>query len=78
MNVPICTIGRILNSAHRDHLVRVDDDNAKTGGFLIYERWENSNGPNADGWFDNWVENGNSLSQFFSEAKWDVQWTTNP
>lgn len=74
MKIPIGVNGRILNSTHKDHFVRVDDDSENSGGFLIYERWEKSDGPNAGGGFDNWVENSDALSQFFAEAQWAVQW----
>lgn len=44
--------GRIINSSKPHHMVRVEDDAANTGGFLIYEWWAGSSGPNENHAFD--------------------------
>ena len=52
----------------------VRDDFENTGGLLVFEWWENSIGPNANGAFDSWVEDVPSLEQFFAESAWVVEW----
>ena len=74
MKIPLGVEGEILASEKDGHLVVVRDDSANTGGFLIYERWAGSHGPNAGGAFDSWVENEAQLEAFFAEASWNVSW----
>lgn len=74
MNVPLGIEGRALNSQQSQHFVRVENDSLNTGGYLIYERWLDLNGPNALGTFDSWVESEAQLKQFFIEAVWEVAW----
>ena len=76
--IPVGVVGRVLNSDHSGHMVRVDDDSANTGGFLLFERWDGSDGPNHGqcfgGWFDNWVANESELEDFFINADWQIHW----
>jgi hypothetical protein len=74
MNIPIDIEGLILNSTRIRHSVRVVDDRANTGGFLVFEWWSGSVGPNDNGAFDAWVENETALEQYFTESKWSVEW----
>jgi len=74
MAIPIEIEGRISNSEYSSHVVLVKNDNANTGGFLIFESWVGSDGPNSNGSFDSWVENASALEQFFAESGWVVQW----
>ena len=74
MHIPLNTEGCISNSENPAHRVLVRDDSQNTGGFLVFEWWENSTGPNANGSFDSWVENMSSLEQFFAESGWVVEW----
>lgn len=74
MQVPIGPIGLILNSDRAGHFVRVEDDSENTGGFLVFEWWVDSGGPNKEGAFDSWVENLESLGKFFVESGWEVKW----
>lgn len=74
IGIPIGVEGRIENSGHAGHRVLVLDDQENSGGFLILEWWAGSAGPGANGAFDAWVENSASLTGFFSESGWDVQW----
>jgi len=76
MRIPIGVIGCILNSDRVAHRVRVADDLDNTGGFLIYEWWDGSNGPNDYQGFDSWVETRDDLQQFFAESGWQVDWPT--
>jgi len=54
--------------------VLVKDDTQSTGGFLIFEWWVGSAGPNRNDAFDSWVEDKKSLEQFFAESDWVVEW----
>jgi hypothetical protein len=74
MNIPLSVSGRILNSQKDEHFVRVEDDAESTGGFLIFEHWKGSDGPNVDGGFDNWVADQDTLERFFLESGWKVVW----
>jgi hypothetical protein len=66
--------GRITNSPKSSHRVRVEDDAANTGGFLVYEWWNGTNGPNAHHAFDSWVESMDDLTQFIEASGWIIQW----
>lgn len=74
MEIPLEIVGTILNSHHIGHQVRVSDDSENTGGFLIFEWWRGSNGPNAGNAFDSWVENREDLEKYFQESGWEVKW----
>jgi hypothetical protein len=74
MQVQIGTTGSVTNTDRQGRCVRVEDDRADTGGFLVYEWWVGANGPNENAAFDSWVQNEVELSQFFREAGWLVQW----
>ena len=68
-------IGAIQNSTKPGHMVRVDDDSANSGGFLILEWWEGSTGPNGNGAFDSWVDNELAMSKFLQETGWCIVWS---
>ena len=72
--VEIGRIGTVSGSEHANHRVRVVDDVANSGGFLIYEWWDGSNGPNENHAFDNWVENREHLESYFREWGVNVEW----
>lgn len=74
MVIKIDSVGDVLNSARVGHKIRVVDDSTASGGFIIYEWWDDSGGPNAQGAFDAWVPNADSLRRFFTEAGWSVEW----
>jgi hypothetical protein len=74
MNIPIGVIGEILNLGEVGHKVKVLDDTENTGGFLIYEWWDHSSGPNVENAFDAWVENQEMLNHFFKESGWHILW----
>jgi hypothetical protein len=72
--VEIGCVGMVMGSKHPNHRVRVVDDAANTGGFLIYEWWDGSNGPNENHAFDNWVESREGLDSYFLEWGVNVEW----
>jgi hypothetical protein len=74
MSVRFGVEGRLTNSERSGHRVRVEDDRAATGGFLIYEWWHDSNGPNGGGAYDSWVEAYDDVVAFFKEFAWAVEW----
>lgn len=74
IKIPFEIEGQITNSVHLEHFVRVQDDRAESGGFLISERWLSSSGPNSCGEFDSWVENEVALDCFFAETGWVIEW----
>ena len=76
MNIPLGAIGKIVNSSSGDHMVRVDDDTVNTGGFLIYEWWPGSTGPNKDRAFDSWVESKDDLQRVIEQSGWLIEWAT--
>lgn len=76
IEIQVGTVGQVLNSTRPGHKIRVVDDAECTGGFLIHEWWEGSDGPNALAVFDSWVKDGDALRQFFAEAGWSVDWST--
>ena len=74
MQIPIGAIGTIINSGKAAHRVRVSDDADDTGGFLIYEWWDGSDGPNEHQGSDSWVETQDDLQRFFAGSGWQVDW----
>ncbi len=74
MKIRIGAEGHIVNSSRNGHSVRIDDGQKNTGGFLVYEWWSGSDGPNDNGAFDTWVENEAALEKFFTESKWALEW----
>ena len=75
LNIRVGVVGHVLNGDHSGHVVRIENDNASTGGFLVFERWDGHQGPNHDGWFDSWVEDEAALRRFFDSAGWEVRWS---
>jgi hypothetical protein len=76
MDIKVGITGEIVNSSHSGHRVRVVDDTENTGGFLIFEWWPGSGGPNEDEAFDNWVVDRSALERYFHESAWQVHWHT--
>jgi hypothetical protein len=74
MDIPLDIEGTVTNSKKVGHTIKVIDDSDSTGGYLIFQWWRNSNGPNENFAFDSWVEDLSSLEQFFVESGWVVQW----
>ncbi len=75
MKISVGVIGKVLNSQHSEHKVCIVDDSINTGGFLVFENWKGSDGPNRGGWFDTWVEDETTLICFFAEAGWSIEWS---
>ena len=74
MDLRIGVIGDIVNSGRTAHCVEIKDDAQHTGGFLIVEWWDGSNGPNEHGAFDGWVENRKDLERYVRESNWKIRW----
>ena len=72
--VKINTTGIIENSEHSGHQVRIESDVEGTGGYLIYEWWDGSTGPNSESAFDTWVATLDDVSKFIAESGWKVLW----
>ena len=70
MEIKIGEFGKITTGQNMGHYVKVIDDSADTGGFLILT------GPTSDlkDCYDNWVEDSNALQAYFTEAGWRVLW----
>jgi hypothetical protein len=73
-NIPIGVEGKVTNASQPGLMIRVEDDAENTGGFLIYQWWEGSDGPNEQGAFDDWVESVEDLQRFFTHKGWSVLW----
>lgn len=61
--------GVITGGEYDGFSIRIDDDRANTGGFLILVWKEGSN----EG-FDNWVEAEKDIEQFLYESEWVIDW----
>ena len=71
MEIRIGVVGRIVRGDHAGCFVKVVDDAANTGGFLILV----SPDPafrSAEG-SDGWVARPH-LEQYFNESHWEIQW----
>jgi len=73
-DIRIGIVGTVTNSSRRGHQVRIVDDAEATGGFLVYEWWTGSDGPNQAGAFDDWVPDRAALERFLHESQWQVTW----
>lgn len=64
--------GTIIKGEQEGWDVYIEDDTFNTGGYLILvtppKELKESNG------YDNWVENLESLEDYFQEAMWKVKW----
>lgn len=74
MTIPVGVRGKIRNSEHDGHIILVQDDKDATGGFLIYEWWIGSAGPNEHAAFDSWAKDETSIEAYIAEADWQVDW----
>ena len=70
MEIKVGAIGEIVAGDETGSFVKVLDDTKNTGGFLILT----SSTPEMKDGFDNWVENENSLNQYFIESGWIIRW----
>lgn len=61
--------GTIVGGDYEGWHVRVDDDSANTGGYLILV-WSEISSPA----FDDWVESLDALNRYFEERNWLVSW----
>tara|TARA_R110001592_G_scaffold289387_1_gene558572 strand:- start:63 stop:290 length:228 start_codon:yes stop_codon:yes gene_type:complete len=52
--------------------VRIEDDSANTGGFLVLTSRDFSD-PSTEA-FDDWVEDKVALQEYFKESGWVVKW----
>ncbi|WP_248323020.1 hypothetical protein [Caballeronia sp. Sq4a] len=63
-------VGKIIAGDNAGSYVKVEDDSASTGGFLILT----SGHPDLSAGFDNWVETKDAVERFFAESNWNVEW----
>ncbi len=73
-DIKIGVVGIVVNGEYPNMCIRIEDDSENTGGYLIYQWWEGSNGPNAGNAFDDWVESDAVLREYMKEAKWEIAW----
>ena len=73
-DIRIGIVGIVTNGEYPNMRIRIEDDSENTGGFLIYQWWEGSNGPNAQNAFDDWVETKDTLGKYLAESGWVVEW----
>lgn len=70
MDIKIGVVGRIMEGDEAGSYVKVLDDSSNTGGYLVLT----SSSPDMSDSFDNWVENRESLSRYFEESRWAIDW----
>ena len=73
MKIPIGTVGRIVRGDRAGQFVRVLDDAANTGGFLVVVSPDPRFRPGAGG--DDWVETKEDLERYFLECHWMIDWS---
>ena len=70
--IPLGKVGKIVGGNETGRLVKVIDDSANTGGFLILT----SKDELGTAWFDNWVRREEDLERYFKESRWLIEWVT--
>lgn len=70
-DIPLDTLGRIVQGDELGRFVEVKDDTDRTGGFLIFTYGNTKRGPEV---FDAWVETRSQLQSYFEESGWRVEW----
>ncbi|MBW8831099.1 MAG: hypothetical protein JF606_17080 [Burkholderiales bacterium] len=70
MDIELGKVGKIVAGQELGRYVKVVDDAASTGGFLILTAMA----PDMQDGFDSWVESREMLQRFFEEAGWIVEW----
>ncbi len=70
MSIPTDTIGRIIAGDECGSFVKVMNDSASTGGYLIFT----SPNPDFSEGFDNWVANAEQLEGYFLQSMWQIEW----
>jgi hypothetical protein len=74
MDIQVGIVGRVANSERPGHFIRVQDDRDNTSGFLVFEWWDGSDGPNPGSAFDTRVENEADLRALVEQAGWQIDW----
>jgi hypothetical protein len=72
-SIPIGRVGRIVQGDDVGAYVKVVDDRANSGGFLILLGSDAGFEKGSDGW----VENLETLAAYFKESSWQVEWFDN-
>ncbi len=62
--------GRILAGEDAGRFVRIEDDMASSGGYLVSVQADLDH----VGGHDSWVEKYEDLPRYFAEARWNVEW----
>lgn len=70
MEIRINQIGRIIAGVDIGRYVKVENDSASMGGFLVIT----SATLNFNGCFDDWVQDLEALERYVRESRWSVQW----
>ena len=70
MNILIGQVGKIVKGEEYGNYVKVVDDSAKSGGFLILT----SQVSDMSSGHDNWVADLAALNSFFEESGWVIEW----
>ena len=68
--IPIDIVGLILKGDDQGLYVKILDDGANTGGYLIIT----SPSISFDEGYDDWVENFSDLEKYFGESNWEIEW----
>ncbi|WP_444886405.1 hypothetical protein [Microbulbifer sp. JMSA008] len=72
MDIPLNTIGKIEAGDNKGWQVKVEPCATDSENCLVLISRDFSN-PEAEG-YDDWVEDYESLKQYFKESKWLISW----
>lgn len=72
MDIRLEIVGRIIAGDDAGHYVKIVDDRASSGGFLILT----AKAPDMREGYDSWVEDELALQGFFEEARWIIEWAS--
>ena len=69
-SIPIGKVGRIISGQEQGCYVKIQDDRANTGGYLVLIGKNRDFSPGSD----DWVQDLDQLNRYFEVSAWTIEW----